>query len=152
MYKRQLLDEATGKLSVPGEDADAFASRIAGAVALTPAKLARLEKKRRELAAAEEQERQRERETMTTGLMAAADFVGGLLGKRMTLKTGKVGSVLSKRRMETAAESKVEALKAEVAALEAETGAPDPARFRPVDVVPSKAHVDLLGVGIAWVC
>ena len=89
---------------------------------------------------------------MTTGLMAAADFVGGLLGKRPTLKTGKVGSVLSKRRMESAAESKVEALRAEVEALEAETGAPDPSRFRPVDVVPSRAHVDLLSVGVAWLC
>jgi hypothetical protein len=149
---RLLVDDASGKVSLPGEDAEAFAARIAGARALTPAQQAKLDRKRRDLAAAEEQEKQRSQETLTTGLMAAAELIGGLLGKRKTLRTGKVGSVLGKRRMETAAESKVESLRAEVEAIEAQAGAPDPSTFRSVDVVPARAHVDLLSVGVAWLC
>ena len=66
-------------------------------------------------------------------------------------KVGKVGGVLSKRRMEGAAETKIETLKAELAELEAKVAAPDPARFEKVDVVPMKTGVDILGVGVAWV-
>jgi hypothetical protein len=145
------LDPPTGKLSLPGEDAEGFAARIASEAPLSASLTAKLEKKRLELAAAQEQESQRERETWTSGAMAAVDILGGLLGRRKTLRTGKVGSVLSKKRMESSAESKVEILKAEVAALEAQAGKPDPARFQEVDVVPAKANVDLLAIGVAWV-
>ncbi len=44
-----------------------------------------------------------------------------------------------------------EALKAEVEELEGKVGAPDAGRFQVVDVVPAKAQVDLLGIGVAWV-
>jgi hypothetical protein len=150
-----LRDPITGALSGPGESADAFASRLAigGGAAEPPAALRdKLEKKRRDLAAAESVEQGRTMETYATGLGAAVDILGGLFGKRKTLRVGRVGSVLTKHRMEGAAESKVEGLKAEVAALEAKLAPPDAARFEKVNVVPAAAHVDVLSIGIAWIC
>ena len=91
-------------------------------------------------------------ETMGTGLGAAVDILGGLLGKRKSLRVGKVGSVLTKRRMEGTAESKVEGLKAEVAALEAKLAPPDTSRFEKVNVVPAAAHVDVLSIGVVSIC
>jgi hypothetical protein len=152
LAERLLLDPVTGKLSNPGENGEAFAARIASSGVDAPAALAeRLEKKRRELAAAEEAEKGRSMETLATGLGAAVDLLGGLLGKKKTLRVGKVGSVLSKHRMESTAESKVAELRAEVEELEGKVGAPDPGRFQVVDVVPTKAQVDLVGIGVAWV-
>ena len=112
----------------------------------------KLEKKRRDLAAAEAAEQSRSMETMATGLGAAVDILGGLLGKRKSLRVGRVGSVLTKRRLEGTAESKVEGLKAEVAALEAKLAPPDASRFERVNVVPAATHVDVLAIGVAWVC
>ena len=152
LTERLLLDPVTGKLSNPGENGEAFAARIASSGVDAPAALGeKLEKKRRELAAAEEAEKGRSMETIATGLGAAVDLLGGLLGKRKTLRVGKVGSVLSKHRMESTAESRVAELRAEVEELEAKVGAPDPGRFQVVDVVPTKAQVDLVGIGVAWV-
>jgi hypothetical protein len=152
LAERLLLDPITGKLSNPGENGEAFAARIAASGVDAPAALTeKLEKKRRDLAAAEEAEKGRSMETLATGLGAAVDILGGLLGRRKTLKIGKVGSVLSKRRMESSAESKVAELQAEIAELEAKVGAPDPGRFQVVDIVPTKAQVDLIGIGVAWV-
>ena len=54
--------------------------------------------------------------------------------------------------MEGTAESKVEGLKAEVAALEAKLAPPDASRFEKVNVVPAAAHVDVLSIGVAWIC
>lgn len=152
LAEKLLLDPVTGKLSNPGENGEAFAARIAASGVDAPVALAeKLEKKRRELVAAEESEKGRSVETLATGLGAAVDILGGLLGKRKTLRVGKVTSVLSKHRMESTAESKVAELRAEVEELEAKVGAPDPGRFQVVDVVPAKAQVDLLGIGVAWV-
>jgi len=148
---RLLRDPVTGQLSGPGENAEAFAARVASSAGAPAAIAERLEKKRRELAAAEAQESGRSIETYATMATAAADFIGGLLGKRKTLRVGKVSSVLTKKRMEGAAENRVEALRAEVEALEAKVAPPDPSRFTPVDVVPLKAHVDVLAIGVAWV-
>jgi len=150
-----LRDPVTGALSGPGESADAFASRLAigGGAAEPPAALRdKLEKKRRDLTAAESVEEGRTMETYATGLGAAVDILGGLFGKRKTLRVGRVGSVLTKHRMEGAAESKVEGLKAVVAALEAKLAPPDASRFEKVNVVPAAAHVDVLSIGIAWIC
>jgi len=152
LAERLLLDPVTGKLSNPGENGEAFAARIASSGVDAPAAMAeKLEKKRRDLAAAEEAEKGRSMETLATGLGAAIDLIGGLLGKRKSLRVGKVTSVLSKHRMESTAESKVAELRAEVEELEGKVGAPDPARFQVVDVVPTKAQVDLVGIGVAWV-
>jgi hypothetical protein len=143
-------DPVTKALSLPGETDEEFARRIADESA--PAALReRLEQKKRALEAAEAQEKSREMETYATMAGAAVDFLGGLLGKRKSLKVGKVGSVLTKKRMEGTAESRVEGLKAEIEELSAKVAPPDPARLESVTVVPQKSSVDLLAIGIAWV-
>ncbi len=147
-----LKDPVTGALSSPGETPDAFASRLGSAAEAPAALREKLEKKRRDLAAAEAAEESRSMETMATGLGAAVDLLGGLLGKRKSLRVGRIGSVLTKHRMEGTAESRVEGLRAEVAALEAKLAPPDAARFEKVNVVPAAAHVDVLSIGIAWIC
>jgi hypothetical protein len=139
-------------LSGPGESAEDFAKRLATGAEPPAALHEKLEKKRRDLAAAEAAEQSRSMETMATGLGAAVDILGGLLGKRKSLRVGRVGSVLTKRRLEGTAESKVEGLKAEVATLEAKLAPPDANRFEKVNVVPAAAHVDVLAIGIAWIC
>lgn len=146
-----LRDPLSGILSNPGEDEDSFAARVGEKAKPSAALVERIEKKRRDLAAAEQTEKSRSMETMASMAGAAFDVLGGLFGKRKSLKVGKVGSVLTKKRMEDAAESKIETLKAELAELEAKVAAPDPARFEKVDVIPTKTGVDLLGVGVAWV-
>jgi hypothetical protein len=118
---------------------------------LGPATVKDVEKSVRERLPDKLAEKGRSMETLATGLGAAVDLLGGLLGRHKTLRVGKVTSVLSKHRMESTAESKVAELRAEVEELEAKVGAPDPGRFQVVDVVPAKAQVDLLGIGVAWV-
>ena len=54
--------------------------------------------------------------------------------------------------MEGTAESRVEGLRAEVAALEVKLAPPEASRFEKVSVVPAAAHVDVLSIGIAWIC
>ena len=147
-----LKDPVTGVLSGPGESAEDFAKRLATGAEPPAALREKLEKKRRDLAAAEASEQSRSMETMATGLGAAVDILGGLLGKRKSLRVGRVGSVLTKRRLEGTAESKVEGLKAEVAALEAKLAPPDASRFEKVNVVPAAAHLDVLSIGVAWIC
>jgi hypothetical protein len=146
-----LRDPLSGLLSNPGEGEVAFAARVGEKAKPAAALVERIERKRRDLAAAEQAEKSRSMETMASMAGAAFDVLGGLFGKRKSLKVGKVGSVLSKRRMEGAAETKIETLKAELEELEAKVAVPDPARFEKVDVVPTKTGVDVLGVGVAWV-
>jgi hypothetical protein len=147
-----LTDPVTGALSGPGESAEDFAKRLSSGAEPPAALREKLEKKRRDLAAAEAAEQSRSMETMATGLGAAVDLLGGLLGKRKSLRVGRIGSVLTKHRMEGTAESKVEGLKAEVAALESKLAPPDTSRFEKVNVVPAAAHVDVLSIGITWIC
>ncbi|MGE5716306.1 MAG: hypothetical protein ACM369_06635, partial [Acidobacteriota bacterium] len=136
----------------PGESAEDFAKRLTTGSEPPAALREKLEKKRRDLAAAEAAEQSRSMETYASIGTAALDVLGGLLGKRKTLRVGRVGSVLTKHRMEGTAESKVEGLRAEVAALEAKLAPPDTSRFEKVNVVPAAAHVDVLSIGIAWIC
>jgi hypothetical protein len=143
-------DPVTKSLSAPGETPEAFAARVAGASAPVVIR-ERLEKKKRDLAAAMAQEQGRAVEKYTAMATAAADILGGLLGKRKSLKVGKVGSVLTKNRMEGTAEARVEALKAEIEELEAKVAPPDASRFESVSVMPQKSHVDVLSIGVAWV-
>ena len=145
-----LVDPVTKALSTAGESAEGFAKRIAADAA--PAALReRLEQKKRALEAATAQEKSREIETYASMASAAADFLGGLLGKKKSLKVGKVTSVLTKKRMEGTAESRVETLRAEVAELETKVAPPDPSRFESVTVVPARSQVDVLSIGVAWV-
>ncbi len=147
-----LRDPVTGTLSTPGETPDGFARRVA-ASGEAPASLRdRLEKKKRDLAAAEAAEQGRSMETYASIGSAALDVLGGFLGKKKTIRVGKIGSVLSKKRMEGTAEAKVEALKAEIAELEAKLAPADASRFEKVEVVPTAASVDVLSIGVAWIC
>jgi hypothetical protein len=62
--------------------------------------------------------------------------------------------VLSKNRMESNAEARVETLRQELAALEAELAALaelDPARFTSRQVVPSRSDLDVLRYDLLWV-
>ncbi len=147
-----LRDPVTGALSGPGESPEDFAKRLATGAEAPTALRERLDKKRRDLAAAEAAEQGRTMETYASIGTAALDVLGGLLGKRKSLRVGKLGSVLTKHRMEGTAESRVEGLKAEVAALEAKLAPPDTSRFEKVNVVPAAAHVDVLSIGVAWIC
>ncbi len=150
-----LRDPVTGALSGPGESAAMFAARLAsgtGAADPPAALRERLEKKRRDLASAEAAEKSRSLETYASIGSAALDVLGGFLGRKKTLRVGRVGSVLTKSRMEGTAESKVEGLRADVVALEAKLAPPDAARFEKVNVVPAAAHVDVLSIGIVWIC
>jgi hypothetical protein len=146
-----LRDPLSGILSNPGEGEDVFAARVGEKAKPSSALVERIEKKRRDLAAAEQAEKARSMETMASMAGAAFDVLGGLFAKKKSFKVGKVGGVLSKRRMEGAAETKIETLKAELEELEAKVAAPDPARFEKVEVIPTKTGVDILGVGVAWV-
>ena len=146
-----LRDPLSGILSNPGEGEDDFAARVGEKAKPSAALVERIEKKRRDLATAEQAEKARSMETMASMAGAAFDVLGGLFAKKKSFKVGKVGGVLSKRRMEGAAETKIETLKAELEELEAKVAAPDPARFEKVEVIPTKTGVDILGVGVAWV-
>ncbi len=147
-----LRDPVTGALSLPGESAADFAARAATRAEPPAALRERLEKKKRDLAAAETTEQGRTMETYASIGTAALDVLGGFLGKRKTLRVSKVGSVLTKKRMEGTAEAKVEGIRAEIAELEAKLAPPDATRFEKVEVVPSAASVDVLSIGVAWIC
>jgi hypothetical protein len=147
-----LRDPVTGALSLPGESAEAFAARAAAGAEPPAALRERLEKKKRDLAAAEAAEQGRSMETYASIGAAALDVLGGFLGKRRTLRVSKVGSVLTKKRMEGTAEARVEGLKAEIADLEAKLAPPDASRLERVEVVPAATHVDVLSIGVAWIC
>ena len=146
-----LRDPLSGILSNPDEGEDDFAARVGEKAKPSAALVERIEKKRRDLAAAEQAEKARSMETIASMAGAAFDVLGGLFAKKKSFKVGKVGGVLSKRRMEGAAETKIETLKAELEELESKVAAPDPARFEKVEVIPTKTGVDILGVGVAWV-
>lgn len=144
-----MKDPVTGSLSSPGETPQQFAARLTTTVA-PPAVRDALARKQRELADAESAEKSRSIETYAGMAGAALDVLGGLLGKRKSLRTSKVSSVLTKKRMESTAQARVDALREEVATLQAKVAPADPERFVSVLVVPLKAHVDLLSIGIAW--
>jgi hypothetical protein len=147
-----LRDPVTGALSLPGESPADFAARAAPGAEAPAALREKLEKKKRDLAAAESVEQGRSMETYASIGTAALDVLGGFLGKRKTIRVSKVGSVLAKKRMEGTAEAKVEGLKAEIADLEAKLAPPDASRFEKVEVVPSAASVDVLSIGVVWIC
>jgi len=66
----------------------------------------------------------------------------------------KAGSVLSKNRMETNAEARVEQLQQEITALEAELqalAAVDPKRFEERTLTPARGGVKILRYDVVWV-
>jgi hypothetical protein len=149
-----LVDPVTKALSQPGEDAEAFAARLsaAGGGARAETLRDRLEKKKRDLAAREQDFSGRKAEKWASIGTAILSNVGILLGRKRTISGA--GSVLSKNRMENTAEAKVEALRAEIAALESELaslGVVDPGRFETREVVPAKGDLTILRYDLLWV-
>lgn len=147
-------DPVTKATSQPGEDKAAFAVRLqSGGGGGTSAKIRdKLEKKRRELAAAEQDLAGRRTEKWTALGTAILSNIGLVTGRKRTI-TG-AGSVLTKNRMENNAEARVEALRAEVAELEGELGGPggvDPERLQARAMVPSRTDVKVLRYDLVWV-
>lgn len=145
-------DPVTKAASRAGEDKAAFAARLqtgGGAGAKIQDKL---ERKRRELATAEQELAGRKTEKWAALGTAILSNIGLVTGRKRTI-TG-AGSVLTKNRMENTAESRVEALRAEVAELEGELGGPggiDPERLQARAVVPGRTDVKLLRYDLVWV-
>ena len=149
------VDPVTKAVSRAGESREAFAARV-GQEASGPreAKLReKLEKKRHDLAAAEQDLAGRKREKWMAWGSAVLSNIGLITGRKRTIS--HVPTAMGKQRMENTAESRVEALKAEVAALEAEAASMagvDPARFQEKQLVPaSQGGVDLLRYDVLWV-
>jgi hypothetical protein len=159
----QLFDPVTKSASQPGEDRDAFAARLgqSGGGGKAQRLAEQIEKKRRELALKEQEAKGRETEKWAALGTAAISVLGGMFGGRrgsMVSKAvgglSKTGGILTKNRLETTAEAKVDALRAELAALEAqlqELGAVDPTRFEERTLVPAKTDVKLLRYDVVWV-
>jgi hypothetical protein len=147
-------DPVTGAVSIPGEDRDAFVARLAGGGGSPQAaKLRdRLDKKKLDLEACQRDLEGRRTEKWVALGSAVLSNVGLLTGRKRTLSGA--GTVVSKNRMENTAEARVEALKAEIAALEEQLSAHtavDPARLQSSTVVPTRTQVKLLRYGIVWV-
>jgi uncharacterized protein YceH (UPF0502 family) len=140
--------------SLPGEERDAFAARLAeGAGTVQVARLLdRLEKKKMDLEARQKDFEGRRTEKWVALGSAVLSNVGIFMGRKRTLSGA--GTVVSKNRMESTAEARVEALKAEIADLEQELAAHtsiDAARLQATTLVPSRTQVKLLRYGIVWV-
>jgi hypothetical protein len=161
------IDAATRSQSKPDESREDFAMRLSegGGGAKTTKLREKLEKKNLELKKANEDLEGRSQEkqaAMVRGaLEVGASMLGSLFGGRRsspisTIKVGAsaMGGVTSKNRMEDNAEARVEALKQEIAAIEAEiAGASevDPARFEEKTLIPTKTSTKLLRYDIVWV-
>ncbi len=117
--KTRLFVHTDSKLvSKPGESKEEFVVRATGLAASFPKTnelLAKLEKKRRDLTLAQEQLSGRKAEKWASVGTTVLGNVGLIFGKKRTISG--VGGVLSKNRMEDAAEGRVEALAAEVKGL-----------------------------------
>ena len=150
---RVFIDAATRMRSAPGESLDAFAARVAaqrgGASA---SKLeAKLDKKRRDLQAREQELASRKQETWAAVGSAVLSNIGLFTGRKRSISG--VGGVLSKNRMDDAAGARVDALRAEIAVLEEELAAArtvDPSRFATEAVAPLKSGLGILRTALLW--
>jgi hypothetical protein len=147
-------DPLTKAASRPGESRDAFLARLAAAGGGGKAEKLRdqLEKKRRDLAAREQDLSGRKTEKWAAIGGAILSNIGLFGGRKRTISGA--GSVLSKNRMENTAEARVEALKAEIAQLEADLASVadvDPARLVETTLVPARGGVKILRYEILWV-
>ena len=145
-------DPVTKAVSQAGEDKAAFAARLQAGGGAGAKIQDKLERKRRELATAEQELAGRKTEKWAALGTAILSNIGLVTGRKRTI-TG-AGSVLTKNRMENTAESRVEALRAEVAELEGELGGPggiDPERLQPRAMVPGRSDVNVLRYDLVWV-
>jgi hypothetical protein len=146
-----LYDPVTKTQSRPGEDRPAFAARLAGEGTPQDARLQeKLERKRQEIAAAEQEVSGRRSEKWTALGTAILSNIGLVTGRKRTI-TG-AGSVLTKNRLETSAEARLERLKSEAASLEQQLSerAPDAARFEERRLVPTRADLAILRYDLLW--
>jgi hypothetical protein len=146
-------DPRTKMRSLPGETLEAFTARVAAAGGGPAAeKLAvKLEKKQRDLQAKEQEVSARRGEKWAAVGGAVLSNIGILMGKKRTISGA--GGVLSKNRMEDAAEAKVAALKAEVAQLEQELAAArsvDVSRFATETLTPVRGGFSILRTALVW--
>ena len=151
------FDPISQRYSHPGEDAEAFAVRLrsAGPSPEEDRLRERLEKKKRELEAAERELSGRKTETWGAVATAVLHNIGLFMGgRRRSVSVSGVGSVLSKNRMENAAEARVEELRTEVAELDRQLTAHmtgDASRFEERAISPARADVKVLRLGVLWV-
>jgi len=150
----QLVDPVTKAVSQPGEDAAAFAARLAATGGgARVAKLAeQLDKKQRELAQREQDLSGRKQEKWMAIGSAILSNIGLVTGRKRTISGAS--TVLSKNRMENNAEARVESLRAEIATLAEQVqqlSDVDPARFEQKQIVPAKTDVKLLRYDVVWV-
>jgi hypothetical protein len=155
-----LEDPVTRLVSRPREAPDAFAKRVAaeGEAKGAAATLAdRIERKKRDLALRQQELSGRKTEKWAAlggALLGVLTGRSRSVGSAISRAGARAGSVISKSRMESNAEARVEALRQELAELEAERAvlaAVDPARFTSRRVVPSRSDVDVLRYDLLWV-
>jgi hypothetical protein len=147
-------DPVSKGTSSPGEERDAFATRLreAGAGAQAARVQEKLEKKRRDLIQLEQDAKGRKAEKWMAIGSAILSNLGLFSGRKKTISGA--GTVLSKNRMENTAEARVEALQAEIQALEQELAGlttVDPARLEERTVAPSRTDVKVLRSDLLWI-
>ena len=147
-------DPVSKTVSAAGETKEAFLARLQAAGGGAAAERVRdqLERKRRDLAAREQELTGRRTEKWAAVGTAILSNIGLFTGRKRSISGA--GSVLSKNRMENNAEARVEALRTEVASLEEESArlaAVDPARLVAQQVVPPRADVKILRYDLVWV-
>ncbi len=151
-----LTDPVSKTTSNPGESRDDFARRVealgGGDKALRLRE--KLDKKKADLALKQQELSGRKQEKWMAVGSAILSNIGLLTGRKRNVSLGGASGVLSKNRMENTAEARVEALQAEIAALEEELSqiqSVDPARFQETQLVPTKTSVKLLRYDVLWV-
>ncbi|MCM2256714.1 MAG: DUF87 domain-containing protein [Vicinamibacteria bacterium] len=153
LSERVLEDPVTGERSRPDETREAFATRLAAAPGAEAKKLeAKLEKRRRDLAAAESDLSTRKKETWVAVGSAILSNIGLFTGRKKSVSLP--GGVLTKNRMENTAEARVESAQADIAQLEAqlaELRQVEPSRFVEAVLVPPRNGVKLLRYDLVWV-
>ena len=105
-----------------------------------------------DLASAEQDLAGRKREKWAAWGSAVLSNIGLITGRKRTISN--VPTAMTKQRMENTAESRVEGLKAEIAALEAEAGSAagvDPGRLQEKQDIPGRGDLDLLRYDVLWV-
>lgn len=147
-------DPVTKASSAPGEAKEAFAARLQAAGGSVGAERLRdqLERKRRDLAAREQELAGRRTEKWAALGSAILSNIGLFTGRKRTISGA--GSVLSKNRMENSAEARVEALRTEIGSMEEELGrltAVDPERLVAQQLVPARSDVKILRYDLVWV-
>jgi hypothetical protein len=147
-------DPVTGEASRPGETREAFAARLSseGGGDAAARLRDRLAKKQQDLALREQEAAGRRQEKWAAVGSAVLRNLGLLTGRKRSVSG--VTSVLSKNRMEDNAEARVEALRAEVAALQEQLTAVervDPGRLEEQVQAPARGGVKLLRCDLVWV-